>query len=227
MKDEHITRQYDLVPPHILETPVTIIGAGSIGSFTALALAKMGWRRLTVIDFDKVDIVNMSCQMHRHGDIGKPKASALADIIHEFTGGLTTVKAVNEKWNGEAFPGIVISAVDSLEVRSKIWNAHLDSYQTKFIIDARMGAEVASLYVMNPQDVNDRKTYPKSLTSDERAVQAPCTAKSTTYTAILIGGLIAQATKECLLVPNYLKSVDWNIKEHRFTAWTSGSKTPC
>ena len=31
---QHLTRQLDLVPLHILDTPITVIGAGAIGSWT-------------------------------------------------------------------------------------------------------------------------------------------------------------------------------------------------
>lgn len=221
LKDQHITRQIDLIPAAILEMPVTIIGCGSIGSFTALALAKMGWRHLHLIDMDKVDIVNMSCQFHGFKDIGIFKAFALAERIKEMTGGTTTCSWENKKWEGETYPGVVIPAVDNLAVRRHVWEAHLDSFQTKFIVDARMGAEVASLYVMNPQDPKDRSSYPKSLTDDSKASEAPCTAKSTTYTAIMLGGLIAQAVKDALTSKPYLRTADWNLKQYIFRGWMS------
>ena len=220
LTNQHISRQIDLIPLKILDEKITIIGAGATGSFTTLALAKMGFKNITVIDFDTVDIVNMSCQFYGFSDIGRPKVEALKDNIEFMTNGNTRVEAVNDRWTGKAFPGIVIAAVDSLDTRKAIWEAHLMSFQTKFIIDPRMGAEVASLYVMNPHNLRDRESYPKSLTSDERALQVPCTQRSTTYTSMMLSGMIAQAVRDCLLTPEqYLRTMDWSIKTYSFRGW--------
>lgn len=219
IKMEHISRQIDLIPIEILGAPITIIGAGAIGSFTTLALAKMGFKNIAVIDFDNVDTVNMSCQFYSFADIGKPKVQALKENIERMTLGMTKIHAVNDKWNGKAFPGIVISAVDSLETRRNIWDAHLMSFQTKFIIDSRMGAEVASLFVMNPHNDRDRESYPKSLTSDDKAAQVPCTQKSTTYTAIMLSGMVAQCVRDVLLGSQYMRTMDWDIKNYSFRGW--------
>jgi molybdopterin/thiamine biosynthesis adenylyltransferase len=219
--NQHISRQIDLIPTKILKEQITIIGAGAIGSFAAMSLAKMGFERLTVIDFDDVDIVNMSCQFYGFQDIGMPKVDALKRNIETMSGGTTRVNAINAKWEGQTFAGIVVAAVDSLETRRAIWDAHLMSFQTKFIIDPRMGAEVASLYVMNPHNDRDRKTYPKSLTSDDEAIQLPCTQKSTTFTAIMLGSLVSQSIRDCLMSSKYPRAIDWSLKDYQFRCFSS------
>ena len=52
---EYLVRQLDILPPEQTITPITIIGAGAIGSFVALSLAKMGFDDITVYDFDKIE----------------------------------------------------------------------------------------------------------------------------------------------------------------------------
>ena len=42
----HTMRQKEIIPDELLSKPVTIIGVGAIGSFTALSLAKMGIKGL-------------------------------------------------------------------------------------------------------------------------------------------------------------------------------------
>src|SRR3989304_1851615 len=79
-------RQLELVPPEALETPVAVVGCGGIGSFAALALAKMGCRHLTLYDDDKVEEHNLPNQLYRPADVGRPKAEALAEIVRAFTG---------------------------------------------------------------------------------------------------------------------------------------------
>jgi hypothetical protein len=221
IKYEHISRQIDLIPVEILNEPITIIGAGSIGSFAALALAKMGFHRLTVIDHDKVDTVNMSCQFHGFLDIGEHKVTALKKRIEEITLGHTKVTALVEKWEGRPIDGIVVAAVDSMSVRKHIWDVAKTNFKTKFIVDARMGAELALLYTMNPHDLKDREDYPKSLYSDDASEPVPCTQKSTTHCAVLLGATVAQAIKDCLMSPlsGYPRTIEWSIKGYSMQAW--------
>lgn len=211
--NEHLTRQLDIVPIDILGTKITIIGAGAIGGWTTLALAKMGFCDITVYDFDKVDTVNMNSQFFRFSDIGKPKVMALKDLVKDFTG--TEITAKGEKYESGMFTGIVISAVDSMAVRKQIWENHkLKGFFTKAVIDPRMGAESALLYTMRPTLTKDIEDYEKALYSDENALQERCTAKATIYTANLLSGLVVKAVKDLLTRPNFLRIAQWNIAEN-------------
>jgi len=57
---------------------VGIVGCGGLGSWIAVAAARMGFRRLTLIDADRFDRSNAPRQMMFGGDIGQPKPHALA-----------------------------------------------------------------------------------------------------------------------------------------------------
>lgn len=215
--DEYLTRQMDIIPASVLGEKITIIGAGAIGGWTALALAKMGFADITVYDFDKVDTVNMNSQLYRLGDIGYPKVGALRQMVLEFTG--VEINGKNERYEKGIFPGIVIAAVDSMEVRKLIWHNHAKkSPFTKAIIDPRMGAEAALLFSMNPMDAHDCETYPKSFYTDDAAVQERCTAKATIYTANLLSGLVVKAVKDRLTQPSYLRTAMWDIAGNTFEA---------
>ena len=219
LRDQHISRQVDLIPPQILDEQITVIGGGTIGSFTTLALAKMGFRKIAVIDFDRVDIVNMSCQFFGFQDIGKPKVLALKESIETMTNKETIIEPIFDRWTGAKFSGIVVSAVDSLETRKEIWDAHVGNESTKIVVDARMGAEVASLYAVDPNSPRDKVAYPKTLTSDSEAVREPCTAKSTTYTAIIISGIVAQTIRDVLMHKNYTRIMLYSIRDSKMTAF--------
>ena len=221
LPNEHLSRQIDIIPPASLTTPVTIIGAGAIGGWTALSLAKMGMTNLTVYDFDTVDIVNMNSQFYRFKDINRPKAEALADLIEDFT--QIKIRAITGRYIGGQFDGIVISAVDSMAVRHLIWKEHQKALKTDLIIDPRMGAESALLYAMQPNNLADRRTYPKTLYSDEDAVQARCTAKATIYTANLLAGLVVRTVKGFLIDRDYPRTVQWDIRHDIFMCYHGGS----
>lgn len=221
MRNEHLTRQSDLIPEAVLGEQITIIGAGAIGSWTTLALAKMGFANLTVYDQDLVSIENMSCQMYPRGAIGQAKTGALGDLIFTFTG--VRIHEYPISYEKGRFPGIVISAVDSMEVRRLIWEQHKHkSFGTRAIIDPRMGAEQALLYVMNPMDERDIASYEKSLYGDSDAVQETCTAKATIYTANMLSGLVCKAVKDLVTRPDYIRTAQWNIAENALIAHKKG-----
>ncbi len=197
MDDTRFNRQLDLLDPRQMKFPVTIIGAGATGSFTALSLAKMGVHDLTVYDFDTVEEHNLPNQFYRECDLGKPKVEALRDIIHEFEG--ITITARNEKYRGQRLRGIVIVAVDSMDTRITIWKFVNGNTDIRLFIDSRMGAEVMRIYSFDPNDFYAAREYEKSLYPSSEAVQVRCTAKSIMYTVLSLASLLANQVKKYLV----------------------------
>jgi tRNA A37 threonylcarbamoyladenosine dehydratase len=59
---------------------VAVFGLGGVGSFAVEALVRGGVGRLTLVDFDHVDITNLNRQLHALEDtIGRPKAQVMAE----------------------------------------------------------------------------------------------------------------------------------------------------
>jgi molybdopterin/thiamine biosynthesis adenylyltransferase len=210
----------DLIPIDCLDTKITVIGAGAIGSFVTLSLAKMGFKDITVFDDDTVSIENMSCSLYRPSDVGKPKAIALASIVDEFT--KTKIEPINKKYTGGVFRGIVIAAVDSMKAREEVWLNHVDNApHTLAIIDPRMGAETALMYVVNPMNKAESASYGSTLYADSNAVQEPCTAKATIYTANLLSGFVVKAAKNVAKGEPYPKVGMWSINKNQLVVWSS------
>jgi len=223
LTNQHLTRQLDIIPLEVLGEQITIIGAGAIGSWTALSLAKMGFCNIRVIDYDTIEIENMNCQFYPHSAIGQLKVVALKDLVKAFTN--IEIEAIAREYIKELYSGIVISAVDSMKVRKLIWDNHKEiSFGTKFIIDPRMGAESALLYTMSPLDLEDIEAYENTLYTDENSVQERCTAKSTIYTANLLSGLVSKTVKDIVTKNPYSRSAIWAIKENIFKAWPKENK---
>ncbi len=210
---EHLTRQLDLIPMAGLSKKVTIIGAGAIGSFACLQLAKMGVQQITVYDFDDVSIENMNGQFYRFKDIGKKKVNALQELVYDFTNVMITPNQA--RLNASNLPmlsGIVLLTVDSMEARKELFNAiAANCPMVTHVIDTRMGAEDALMYVMQPQLEKDCETYGKTLYSNAEAVQERCTAKATIYTANLLSGYAVKATKNILCGQQYPRVTMWSI----------------
>ena len=66
----------------LLRSKVLLIGAGGLGSPTALYLAAAGVGTLGVVDDDVVDLSNLQRQvLHRTPDVGRPKVESARDTI--------------------------------------------------------------------------------------------------------------------------------------------------
>lgn len=208
----HLTRHIDIINPEQLKIPIHIIGAGAIGSFTCLMLAKMGAEDITVWDYDTVSIENMSCQFYRFKDIGVNKTLALQNLVLEFTG--VQIKTKPLRWTPEVEQetrGLVICAADSMLVRKELFTYCSKDFRIPWFIDSRMGAETALMYVMRPSASTDRTSYANSLYEEKDAVQERCTAKSTIYTANMLSGHVVKAVKDILTKNEYPRITQWSI----------------
>jgi hypothetical protein len=156
----------------------------------------------------------MNSQLYRFKDIGKAKVVALKEIILDFTG--IEIEANDRPYQSGKFNGIVIAAVDSMSIRRLIFENHRDWPMTRALIDPRMGAEQALLYVVRPSLRGDCESYDKTLYSDSEAVAERCTAKATIYTANLLSGLVCKAVKDELTSQVPLRTAQWNIAANEF-----------
>jgi adenylyltransferase/sulfurtransferase len=68
----------------LLSSKVLLVGAGGLGSPSALYLAATGIGTLGIIDGDVVDVTNLQRQvLHGTRDVGRPKAKSAAETIHD------------------------------------------------------------------------------------------------------------------------------------------------
>lgn len=214
----HLTRQLTLIPvERIARQPITVIGCGAIGSFAALALAKMGVEDITLWDFDEVGVENVSCQLYGTRHMGQEKVTALADMLLEMSE--TKARSIPGRFlpeyasNPEYAPrGIVLLAVDSMKARKEIAeviNQHC--ILVTHVIDPRMGAEKLTMHCERPFTGNYSKYLQHYMYADQDVVEPACTAKATVYTAMLAGGLIAKTVKNIVMGQPYPRLVTWDI----------------
>jgi molybdopterin-synthase adenylyltransferase len=65
---------------------VGIVGAGSVGSIVAEALARTGVQHIRLIDFDGIEEHNLDRLLHAHeADVGKAKVAVLRQALYEST----------------------------------------------------------------------------------------------------------------------------------------------
>jgi len=193
--DNRFIRQQDAVDMRKLSfLKVTLIGAGSIGSTTAVWLGKMGITNLTIYDDDLVEEHNWSNQLYSEADIGRYKCEALWNLMEQFCG--FTPDVILHRYADQPLTEIVISAVDSMASRKAIWQSVKKQPQVQLYIDARMGLETLIVHSVR----RSSRKYAKSLHTDSDGLQEPCTARTICYTPLMASAVI------CNLVKRYVNS---------------------
>ncbi len=111
----------------IFNANVTVIGLGAVGSFCTEVLARVGTGRLTLVDFDKIQITNLNRQLYAlHSTVGQKKAELakkrVLDINPE-----CKVETFEVFVNTDSFeqifknkPDMVIDAIDSYNPKLRL-----------------------------------------------------------------------------------------------------------
>jgi molybdopterin/thiamine biosynthesis adenylyltransferase len=208
-----LTRQEGIVDPKLLKDRcVTVIGTGGIGSFSALCLGKMGVDKMELYDEDGVSPENLPNQFFRRDDVKQFKVYALRSILNDFTD--SGVYAVNQKYIKQRLSETVVVATDSMPSRRLVWEQFLKQKQAKFLIEARMGAELGMVFTLRKDSKTWKKDceyYESRLYSEKTVKPLPCTAKSIIYNVLTIAGAICRAYKGLITNTPVPKEQDFNM----------------
>jgi molybdopterin/thiamine biosynthesis adenylyltransferase len=209
-------RQTDLFNPDNYNVKVEIIGAGAIGSFSALALAKMGIRDLKVWDADDIEPHNFPNQFYQLGFLHMNKVVALQETIMEFAG--TKIEAIPHRFSkNDILSGdIIVITVDDMDVRKMIYLAAKNCPEVKTIIDARMGGEVMRVFTVDMKNPKETIYYEASLYSHAEATPVPCSARSIIYNVMVVSGLVANQVKKVIKGEKYGLEVIFDLKTMTF-----------
>jgi molybdopterin-synthase adenylyltransferase len=194
---DRFQRQEDLVPrDRLAEIKATAIGVGAIGRQVSLQLAAIGVPRLQIVDFDVVDLSNVTTQGYLAADVGRPKVEAAAAAIRQLDPSIV-VEIVHDRYRPKMEIGqAIFCCVDSIDARSAIWRSA--GARCRFWADGRMLGEV--LRVLAVADHVGRDHYPTTLFAQSEAQPGRCTSRSTIYCATIGAGLMV----------------------HQFTRWLRG-----
>lgn len=186
---DRFTRQADLVSQQRLaRLSATVIGVGAIGRQAALQLASLGVGRLQLVDFDAVELTNVTTQGYFAADVGRLKVAATAEAIRQLDATIA-VDAVADRFRprlqlGEA----VFCCVDSISAREAIWRSM--RARCDFWVDGRMRGEV--IRVLAATDAAGRDAYSRSLFPQAEAQAGACAARGVIYGAAIAAGLMVQ-----------------------------------
>lgn len=219
-KKVYFSRQSDIIETDRLKCGVTIVGLGSIGSWVALALSKLGIEEIVLIDFDKVGEENLASQFYKHLDTSSLKAIVLSRHIGDFGAVKNIVSVVTsfEKVETEHYKEILICALDSLEARRTLFKwveVHLP--QVQLLIDGRMAREYMRIFTVPLLQREAVDRYKKSLYSNRQPEDVPCSERAVVYNVFCCAGLIASLVKKYLMKEDLPKELILDLKSNVLT----------
>lgn len=196
-------------PSEHREAKVTFVGVGGIGSFAAMAVAKLGVPDITLIDPDVCEIHNVPNQFHSltNGEHSTPKVAALAQEIQSHIGSAPTcfqARIGEHGWEtseGLQLPpreldGVVISGLDSMKARYDLWHNKIALNPTvSRYIDGRLAGRRILIYSVNPTDMTDVEKYEATLVDDDAVEDAPCTERGLIDVGFQVGALICHQVR--------------------------------
>ena len=162
-----LSRQAILIPFNkINEWTIKVFGVGSVGSHLVKLLAKTGFKQIEVYDMDVVGTENISAQAYDFRHIGKPKVTAMAEIVKESAGidVVTHNEEITEKTEIMPEPKTIYCCVfDSFETRKMLFDKLKD--MPIIFVDGRIGGFNLRHYLVNCANPEEVKNYETTLTT--------------------------------------------------------------
>lgn len=180
---------------NIQKKTVILAGVGGIGSYVGFLLARMKPTAMFIYDDDIVETVNMSGQLYGQSDLGRPKVSALAEMIRNYAG-YSSVFVISERFTDKSEASdIMICGFDNMAARRLFFNKWVNHVQSKpeeerkdcLFIDGRLAAEEFQVLCIKGDDEYNINRYNNEfLFSDAEADETICSYKQTTFCANMI-----------------------------------------
>jgi len=213
-------RQQDLVPrDRLSEVTATVIGVGAIGRQVALQLAAIGTPHIQLVDFDRVDVTNVTTQGYLAADVGQPKVLATAAAITQIDPAIHVVALEDRYQARQTIGDAVFCCVDSITARSAIWRSA--AHRCYFWADGRMLGEV--LRVLAVADIAAGHRYAATLFRQADAQRGSCTGHTTVYAANIAAGLMVhQFTRHLRGIP-----VDFDTSINLLAGEWTVTNPPC
>ena len=193
-------RQLDFYTPNPAHK-VLIVGAGSIGSYIAFGLIRMGIENVTVIDYDNVENHNLPNQFFQENEDETntiSKVIALKNTLNNFMPNTMakvsfeyiTEKIENcfERIQNKRYTAIFL-AVDDMDVRKWVWNKLTENeIYTNIVIDPRVGGLYANIFSIPMNSLEARNVYARELWSNSEIEELPCTGKTIIDATFTVAG---------------------------------------
>lgn len=202
MSQSDFTRQLDFYDPSKSQPSVLVVGAGATGSYVVFALARLGVKNITVVDFDNIVEHNLPNQFFTEDLTREEEAlmkgaklfkvnhleNTIKTILPDFTM-VKHIKPIQEIAFAEGFD-YIFPLVDDMVAQKYIW----ENVEFKTLIGSRVGGHYANIYCADKGD----EYYAGTLHSNGEAIQEPCTGRSVVDLSMQIAGICVTAFRQHL-----------------------------
>ena len=183
--------------PFAQSNRILIGGAGGIGSWTALAMARAGFS-IAIFDFDTVETTNLAGQFFKESDIGKKKTKAVSENVKMFTN--RTIDSFDHRITkvvGDSNYNVYIAAFDNIEARILFASSWIEgkgkTLNNSIFIDPRLEAEFYYAHILTSEDSQEEINEYLEMLKEEKetlVTEGNCTTKQTSHIAMMCAGHI-------------------------------------
>lgn len=218
----NLNKSREFFDPDKVESAVHIIGCGAIGSTLAENLARLGFKKLYLYDFDNVTAHNIANQMFWEEHVGKSKLEAVCEMLKKINPDIELM-IYPEGWvHGMTLSGYVFLCVDNIDTRREIVQENMFNNTILAMFDLRMRLTDAQHYAASWDNTNSKKQLLQSMnfTHEEAKAETPVSACGTTLsvvytvriiTAYAVANLIKKIQENKLYKLVLIDSADFNI----------------
>ncbi len=123
----------------LLAAQIAVAGLGGLGSNIAILLTRTGVGHLHLIDFDKVEYINLHRQQYFSEQVGLPKTEALAETLRKINPyinlTLSCVKMTEQNLQELLAQEVIIcEAFDRAEAKAMLVNGVLENFPGKVVV---------------------------------------------------------------------------------------------
>lgn len=176
-----LSKSISVFDPETVAQRILLIGCGATGSILAVQLAKMGVTNIEFFDDDIVEEKNVNNQMFSSSHVGKPKVTAMYDILKDINAAFSPEQFHQEKF----LPGthnkwlsqktIIYLCVD--HGRKSILEFIMRNPNVDYIIETRIGVDSLDVYKVT-KDKKLREMYMDTVPTLEKELNptelSPC-----------------------------------------------------
>lgn len=130
---------------------ILVIGSGALGIFVGLGLAYSGFRKITFVDPDVVEVTNLNRQVLFYDAVGESKAEILSKKLNELFGTDSNAQVTYFDRDSDILAfDVVFDCVDNFESRIVLSEKCKD--QGKILISGGTSADAGQMVVYNPME---------------------------------------------------------------------------
>ena len=199
-------RHQDFFNPIQVKDEIHIIGVGAVGSHIASALARLGIKKIHIWDFDNVESHNIPNQLFTSKDLGELKIDAVEKQMIAINPEISIQK--HNKYTEELLEGYVFSCVDSIEVRSHIYETNEYNALIKAIFDTRIALDAGQVFSADwskEEDINNLIAVSEFKHEEVKQAKSACGTRLTVLPTVQITATYAVSNFINFIKSNKLK----------------------